>query len=359
MRLSSLIVSALLFSVAAHAEDDRQRQAREDLERQLKMMVGTPPTKIRVTFLGLDEPNIKVVEASFELDGASLPSPSLSKLGGEGELPIFVGDIEPGEHVLVSKLVLENMASPVLVAEGGMKWPLQLKVKFNALPGIEVAYQIKPSQNPQASDAKQRFTMTAPHTLRMLAKLDDGSIPEPMKRTVAVAETPVAVAAAGDTQSPKTKAAQAEAEAAAEKKQAAQEAKEAKAQAARDAKEAKEAKRRAAEEAKEAKRRAAKEKALPRLPAVEAPEPAPTTVTPTPKPTPMTLSLMLPVAELVDAGAVAEVVDAGTPPVIKPVLPPVEARPAEEKGLPLPLIVGGAVVLLGVIVLLASRRKKN
>ncbi len=351
MRLSSLIVGTLLFSVAAHAEDARQRQAREELERQLKMMVGTPPTKIRVTFVGLDEPNIKVVEASFELDGSSLPSPPLSKLGDEGELPIFVGDIEPGEHVLVSKLVLENTASPVLVAEGGMKWPLQLNVKFNALPGIEVAYQIKPSQNPQATDAKQRFTMTAPHNLRMLAKLDDGSIPEPMKRTVAATETPVAVAAAGN---PKA----VQAEAAAEKKRAAQEAKEAKAQAARDAKEAKEAKRRAAAEAKEAKRRAAKEKMLPRKAVVEAPEPAPMMVAQAPKPVPVPL----PVAELIDAGSVAPalaVFDAGAPPAIKPALPPIEARSAEEKGLPMPLIVGGAVALLGIIVVLASRKKKS
>ena len=351
MRLSSLIVGTLLFSVAAHAEDERQRQAREELERQLKMMVGTPPTKIRVTFVGLDEPNIKVVEASFELDGSSLPSPPLSKLGDEGELPIFVGDIEPGEHVLVSKLVLENTASPVLVAEGGMKWPLQLNVKFNALPGIEVAYQIKTSQNAQATEAKQRFTMTAPHTLRMLAKLDDGSMPEPMKRTVVATETPVAVAAPADSKSSSPQAVQAEA--AAEKKRAAQEAKEAKAQAARDAKEAKEATRRAAEEAKEAKRRAANDKALPRKPVVEAPEPAPVMVAQAPVPVP------LPVAEPIDAGTVAVAVDAGASPVMRPALPPIEARSAEEKGLPLPLIVGGAVVLLGIIVVLASRRKKT
>lgn len=355
MRLPSLIVSALLFSVAAHAEDERQRQAREDLERQLKAMVGTPPTKIRVTFLGLDEPNIKVVEASFELDGASLPTPALAKLGAEGEQPVFVGDIEPGEHVLVSKLVLENVASPVISAEGGMKWPLQLKVKFNALPGIEVAYQIKPSQNPQAADPKQRFTMTAPHNLRMLAKLDDGSIPEPMKRTVATAETPVAVAAANNAKA-------AQAEAAAEKKRAAQAAKEAKAQAAREAKEAKEAQRLAVAEAKEAKRRADKEKATQRNTVVEEmsakSSPVEVAQAPVPRPVPT------PVSEPVDAGAVAVVppaveVDAGKPAVAKAVLPPVEARPAEEKGLPLPLIVGGAVVLLGIIVILASRRKRS
>ena len=272
-------------------------------------------------------------------------------MGDEGELPIFVGDIEPGEHVLVSKLVLENTASPVLVAEGGMKWPLQLNVKFNALPGIEVAYQIKTSQNAQATEAKQRFTMTAPHTLRMLAKLDDGSMPEPMKRTVVATETPVAVAAPADSKSSSPQAVQAEA--AAEKKRAAQEAKEAKAQAARDAKEAKEATRRAAEEAKEAKRRAANDKALPRKPVVEAPEPAPVMVAQAPVPVP------LPVAEPIDAGTVAVAVDAGASPVMRPALPPIEARSAEEKGLPLPLIVGGAVVLLGIIVVLASRRKKT
>ena len=45
----------------------------ESFERQLKSLVGTPPTKIRIDYVGLDEPNYVLLEASFELDGVRLP----------------------------------------------------------------------------------------------------------------------------------------------------------------------------------------------------------------------------------------------------------------------------------------------
>jgi hypothetical protein len=350
MRLSSLIVAMLLGGATASAEDARQR-AREDLEQQLKAMVGTPPTKVRVTYVALDEPNMKVTEAVFELDGSSLPTPGLSKLNTEGEHAIFVGDIEPGEHTLVSKLVVENTASHVVSAEGGLKWPITLNIKFNALPGIEVAYQVKPAHNGKATDMKQRITMTAPHSLRMLAKLDDGSMPEPMKRKIEAVETPVAVAAVD----PKASAANAT-----EKRKAAQEAK---AQAAKDAREAKV---RAAAEAKEARLRAAQEKqdraASKRTKVTEEEKAPPAMVAQAPTPTSAPTPALAPA--VVDAGPPAPIaapVDAGSAMVAatKAALPAVETRSADDKGLPMPLVVGGVVALLGLIIFLASRRKKS
>lgn len=359
MRFASLlIIATLLIGAGANAEDDRQRSARDDLERQLKAMVGTPPTKLRVGYVALDEPNMKVTEASFELDGSALPAPSLSKLNTDGEHAIFVGDIEPGQHVLVSKLVVENTASPVINSEGGMKWPITLNIRFDSLPGIEVAYQVKPARNTEVSDMKQRFTMTAPHSLRMLAKLDDGTMPEPMKRKIEAVETPVTVAPVEQNRGSSVASAEQRKAAQEAKAEKAQAAKEAKAEKAQAAKEAREAKAQAAAEAKEAKARATQEKQdraagkrtamveeLRSPPPVMAQAPVAAPVPVPPPPAPVELDAGQPMA--VDAGSV------------KQALPPVQAQSAEEKGLPMPLLIGGGVVLLGIIIALASRRKKG
>src|SRR5688500_12423721 len=100
-RLANLtLLLALLPLSAAFAETDQQKQAREDLEKQLKTMVGTPPTKIRVEFVGLDQPNYELNEAAFKLDGRTLPVTDLKKLNSDGNHLIFHGDVLPGTHKL-------------------------------------------------------------------------------------------------------------------------------------------------------------------------------------------------------------------------------------------------------------------
>lgn len=426
MKFAALIVATLL-SVPAFGEDSKEQSAREDLERQLKAMVGSPPTKIRITYLALDEPAMKVTEASFELDGSALPAPKLSTLNSEGEHPIFVGDIAPGEHVLVSKLLVENTASPVVSAEGGYKWPLTLSTRFNALPGIEVAYQVKPARNSGTRDLKQRMTLSAPHSLRMLAKLDDGTIPAPLPRKYEIPAEPVV--------DPKAEKRRKAAEAKAAKAQAAAEAKEAKLRAAQESKqqaaqEAAERRQQAAQEKAERRQKAAQEKAerqqlaaqekadreqqasekkaereqkaaqekadREQLAAQEKADreqqaaakkaeaeqkaaqdkaggeqrqqepgseknPVLLAQAPTGGENPPRGSNVI-ADSADDAGlTAASVVDAGAPVVAEraPEPPPVRAPVVEEKGLPIPLLLGGGMALLGLIIVVLARRKRG
>ena len=135
-RLTFLLV--LVPMAVAFAETDDERRAREDLERQLKSMVGTPPTKIKVEFVGLDQPNYELLEATFELDGKPLPAGDLKKLNSEGDHLIFHGDVQPGEHRLESKLHYQNTTSLVVSEEGGYKWRPGSNVAFKCESGVEV-----------------------------------------------------------------------------------------------------------------------------------------------------------------------------------------------------------------------------
>ena len=101
-QLLKRIVPILLCFLAANAaaEDPRAKAAREELEKQLGMMVGKQPTKVRVDFVALDDPNYKIEEATFELDGRNLGGPSLRELSDDGTHLIWNGDVTPGKHTV-------------------------------------------------------------------------------------------------------------------------------------------------------------------------------------------------------------------------------------------------------------------
>jgi hypothetical protein len=365
LRLSrlTLLVLALAPASAAFAETDQERQAREDLERQLKSMVGTPPTKIRVDFVGLDQPNYELLEATFELDGTRLPVSDLKKLSSDGEHLIFHGDVRPGEHRLESKFHFHNTTSQVVSEEGGYKWKKTSTVTFRAESGIEVQVKVTPELDLKA-EIKNRIKITSPATVKMLAKLDDGTMPDPMERPkVAVAEVDAGTADAGVEVVKGETAAEKAAKLAAAKKKEKEDAAAAKLAAAEE-------KKRLAEEAKAARLAAAEEKKRAAAEAAQAKKDAAlaakngnagTTAGTRVDAAPVVVDAGVAIAE-VDAGA-PEPVDAG--PVAVAVAPPPAPKkpeppppPKEESGLPMPVLILIGVAVLGVILFLVARRKK-
>ena len=369
MRLSRVALLLVCLPVAvALAETDTERQAREDLEKQLKTMVGTPPTKIRIEFVGLDQPNYGLIEAGFKLDGSYLPVADLQKLNGQGDHLVFYGDVQPGEHRLESKFEFRNMTSQVVSAEGGFKWKPGSEITFRAERGIEVLIKVTPELN-LSGDIKNRIKVTSPATVKMLAKLDDGTMPEPPARPkLAFGESDAGNAADGGVLVTKGQKAAALAEA---KKKAREDALAAKKAAAEE-------KKRVADEAKatrlaaaEEKKRAADTAKADRLAAAEEKKQAAadaragkTHVVATQTAAPLEPGVNKPPE--VDAGstevaAVVEV-DAG-PPAVAVALPPPEpvaAKPAEgETGIPMPWLVGIGAAVLGLLLLVAARRKKS
>lgn len=342
LRLGRFAVVVVAFAAAlASAETEREAKAREELERQLKSMVGTPPTKIKVEYAGLDQPVYQLQEARFVLDGKTLPTPDLRTLDTEGPHLIFHGDVKPGTHTLTTTLVVQNTASQVISEEGGYKWTVTSEATFANQTGLEVHVVVTPTIDLGVKDVRKKFKVSSPATVTMLAALDDGSMPAPPPKPKLPAADAGLADAHVDAGRPKTKAELA-AEAAEAKKRAREEALAARREAA-------EAKKRAAEEAAEAKRLAREEALAAKRAALEGPKPVANVPTPPP---------VEPVVE--DAGVEAgepEVVDAGLPVVAQaPVPPPAPApAPVDEGGVPW-LPIGLGVVALVVVLVVLRRR---
>lgn len=355
----------------ARAEEPAQRQAREELERQLQDMVGSNPARLRVDFAALDDPNYRLEEAAFELDGKGLLTPLAGALEPEGTHQVYFADVKPGRHTLGVKLVYANSASPVVSDEGGYKWNLGGTLAWNFQAGIEVHVTLSAARDAAAKAIKDRLKLTSAAAPVMFARLDDGKMPEVPKKLefdagVLVAEakkTPQELAEE-EKQRKAEEAAEAKRAAAEERKRKAEEAAEArraaaeeKKRAAADAADARKAaaeeKKRKAQEAAEAKKAAAEEKRR-----AEA-EVAAAKLRPAEK--------AAPDAGAAVAVAAAEPADAGTPaePVAEVTREAPDAGPAAVAaapaagGLPWILIAAGALVVIAILLFAIARRRSN
>lgn len=362
MTKRTLLVLIFALAASALAEDPKAKAAREELERQLHQMVGKQPTKVRVDFVGLDDPNYKIEEASFDLDGRSLSSPSLAQLSEDGTHLVWNGDVTPGKHTVKVMLVFSNGASVVLSDEGGYKWKVGGDVSFEVPSGIEVRVQVTPKRDGKQPDVAKRFRLALPAQPVMIAQLDDGKMPEappqPVLEPIDAGPSPAQLALE-EKKRQAAEALEAKRLAAEEKKRQAADALEAKRLAAEEKKqkalEAREAKRLAAEEKQRAAKEAVEEKkrlAQAALDAKNAPPEVPDA------------GAAVALAEPVDAGV--EPVDAGAPVVVAVAVvdagvpAPVAAAPTPEAEGPPWLLIGiaGAVAALIFLVLIARRRSR-
>lgn len=255
--MRGLMVGCALLAGVSFAEDDAQRRAREELEKQLNQMLEKAPSRVRVEFQPVDDPNFQVEELEISLDGKALKMPTAAAISGwvqDGAMPITTLDVTPGRHKVVAKVTIHNTASPMVSDEGDFRWRIAGDVGFDVATGIEVKVIVTPVRDAKQADLGKRIKLTFPSQPVMIAKLDDGSMPEPTK----VKPAPLVVAAAPVDAGP-TKAQLADA-----KKVADDAAKVAAAEAKRTAAEEKqrqlEEKNRKLEEAKLAKAQAAEEK---------------------------------------------------------------------------------------------------
>ncbi len=200
-----LLLGAALTAAVSHAEDEHATRVREELERQLHQMVGTSPTRVRVDFVALDEPNYALEGAAFELDGKPLLAPALSQLGQEGKHLVWNGDVKPGKHALHAHVVYANTASIVVSDEGSRKWKVSGEVAFEVNAGIEVQVQVVPTRDPSQRDISKRVSLSLPAKPVMVAQLDDGKMPEPASAPPPTTPEPPVLVASNDEPSPKQK----------------------------------------------------------------------------------------------------------------------------------------------------------
>lgn len=348
------VVGTLLLSVGASAETEAEKKARAEIEAQLKQLVKSDPGKVRVTYNHFGELNVALTEVTFTLDGAPLKTPGVRDLSDEGKHLVYEGEVSNGQHSLQAHFTFANRTSAVMSDEGGLVWKPIVTRSFTARTGLVVDVVFNASYDKAEKDPTKRVSVGSTAEAKMTGPLEDGTMP-----VVAKAPAPAVVDAgvAEKTESPAEKkqrlAAEAQeakkvaAEAAAEKKRLAAEEKLAKAEAAKEAAAARKA---------EASARTVEASAKKAGPGDVRPE--------KPAATPPEAAAVAPAAP-VDAGAVAEaeVPDAGAPEVVAvaPAQPsvPEAAPPPPESGFPMPVLIGAGILVLGIIVVLATRKKQG
>jgi hypothetical protein len=346
------------------------QSAQDELEKQLKDMVAKPPSKLLVEYEGLDQPAYKLLDLSFVLDGQSLPVPAAIEKLNEGKTTIWHGDIKPGRHRLEYVAQFSDVSGVLFSYEAGYKFKVGSASTFEQQPGLEVRVLVTPELTPGEKDPRKKFTLKGTADVKMLAKLEDGTMPDVPKPNLPGADAADAGASTAEVakMTPAERAKLVAAEKAAAKKAADEEKKRAREEALAAKKAAAEEKKRQRDEALAAKKAAAEEKKRQREEALAAKRgekvatAEPVKADPGGKPAEPTP----PVQQEPEGALAADAVDAGPPvAVADPVKPPEAvvkppAAPApEDKSSMLPIAIGGGVALLGVIVFLATRKKKS
>ena len=363
------LVLLLALAPAAHA----QRSARDEVDAQLRELMGKRPTRVKVTFEGFTAPGYALEGLELTLDGAPLPTPPLSKLTDFGTHVVYEGDARVGDHRLDARVILVDKAGVMMSSEPGYTWKVGVTRTFNLTAGLEVAIALEAVRVPEARDPRQKFKLSSTATPRMLVALDDGRMPEPVARPPApvpdAGPSPAELAALAKQQAEAEKqrlldeARAAKAAAEEEKRRKAEELQAAKLAAAEERKrqveEAKAAKlaaaeerKRQAEEAKAAQASAAVDGARDARLAQDALQAAAADPT-------------APILYAIDAGEPSAAEDAGG--AIAVIAPPAERAPqppappaqgAAEDG-SWGWLVGAGVVALGVVLFLLARRRAN
>jgi hypothetical protein len=171
--LLTVCVSQLAFSQTP------KTRAQEELDRQLKEMMGNRPAKVKVKFVPLDEPNYELTEARFELDGAAIRTPMLKQLMGEAPVEVSVNDVSPGKHRVKAELQYTSKASAMVSDEGDHKWKIANEVSFDVAAGIEVQVNVTPKRDEKQKEIAKRFSLRMPSSPVMLAAVEDGYVAPP------------------------------------------------------------------------------------------------------------------------------------------------------------------------------------
>ncbi len=192
----SYTVAFLTCASVAFAQDDVQKRAATELERQLEEMVQSAPARLWIEFTPVEDPNYVLEEAIFSMDGVPLKTPPVAKMRDD-KLVVFEGDVKPGKHKVNVRLVYKNGASVIASDEGGFRWTVNGDNTFDIQSGILVKMQAIAKYAGKTLPVKDRMTLALPAKPVMIAKLDDGSMPDrPAPKPVAAVVTDAGVSEA-------------------------------------------------------------------------------------------------------------------------------------------------------------------
>lgn len=185
------LVGSLIAFGAARAEDDGARRARTEVEQELGTMVRIPPPQVEVVFSGIDAADYQLESASFTLDNQTLPA-SVSELS-PGKV-VYSAQLPTGRHVFTSQLVYKEAPGTVFSYMSGTRFKVPGRVEFVAQRGLRVHIRAGVHADPGA-DLQARLKPANHVEPEMLAKLEDGYMPDAPRPRLAAQAADAGVAA--------------------------------------------------------------------------------------------------------------------------------------------------------------------
>jgi outer membrane protein OmpA-like peptidoglycan-associated protein len=187
---------ALLCSrVALAAEPASAEQVRAELDRQLREMVDSTPPQVQLHFVGLEDSSAyKLVEVHFTLDGEPLQVPSEDALSAPGPHVLASRQVADGPHTLVSNIVYMDASWSLFSQTSGFLWNMTSTLNFQAQRGLKVHVKAMAVLVPDAKDPRLKVKLVHDVSAEMTAKLDDGSMPEPLSTRASPPDAGVVVA---------------------------------------------------------------------------------------------------------------------------------------------------------------------
>lgn len=183
MRTELILILLVASSGPALAEDARTGRARQEIDQQLKEMVKPSPASVEIVFDGIDSTRYQLLDASFQLDGESLPK-KVPTGKSAGPTVLFAGDLQPGSHTVTARLVYEQAAAAGMFNYGsGTKFKVPGKFIFTAQRGLLVRVHTRVEVD-DGAELQKRLQLAGNVDVDLRAKLEDGILPPPPERLV-------------------------------------------------------------------------------------------------------------------------------------------------------------------------------
>ena len=181
LKLPLLLTALLCASATLAAESPSADQVRAELDRQLREMVESTPPEVQLHFVGLEDSSAyKLVEVHFTLDGEPLQVPSVDALSAPGPHVLASQQVAEGPHTLVSNVVYMDASWSLFSQTSGFLWNMTSTLNFQAQRGLKVHVKALSVLVPDAKDPRLKVKLIHDVTAEMTAKLDDGTMPEPL-----------------------------------------------------------------------------------------------------------------------------------------------------------------------------------
>ncbi len=181
----TLLTALLCANAALAAEPPSADQVRAELDRQLREMVESKssPPEVQLHFVGLEDSSAyKLVEVHFTLDGEPLQVPSTDALASPGPQVLASRQVSEGPHTLVSNVVYMDASWSLFSQTSGFLWNMTSTLNFQAQRGLKVHVKALSVLVPDAKDPRLKVKLVHDVSAEMTAKLDDGSMPEPLSQ---------------------------------------------------------------------------------------------------------------------------------------------------------------------------------